>query len=179
MHKADLRAEDDDYERQPQRRRYEEPLFSRIRKQLLYIAESPLKAIDEEISSIAQTVAENYESDEELRASFLQLTLQLVIEQPFKIPFVAAVLVVLNPMRPEAVADVLAKASARAESAVARGEWREVKLLLKFLGGCQGMLIDDGVWGLLDELFMRAVDLQTASSEDVSGRTWRWTWICH
>ena len=35
-----LRAEDDDYDRRPQRRRYEEPLHLKIRKQLLSVAES-------------------------------------------------------------------------------------------------------------------------------------------
>ena len=35
-----LPIEDDDYDRRPQRRRYEEPLHERLRKQLLAIAES-------------------------------------------------------------------------------------------------------------------------------------------
>ena len=33
-------AEDDDYDRRPQRRRYEEPVYVRLRKQLLGLAES-------------------------------------------------------------------------------------------------------------------------------------------
>lgn len=39
---ADLPAllEDDDYDRRPQRRRYEEPLYVRLRKELLGLAES-------------------------------------------------------------------------------------------------------------------------------------------
>ena len=34
------RVEDDDYDRRPQRRRYEEPLATSLRKQILSIAES-------------------------------------------------------------------------------------------------------------------------------------------
>ena len=39
---ADLHApaEDDDYDRRPQRRRYEEPVYVRLRKELLGLAES-------------------------------------------------------------------------------------------------------------------------------------------
>lgn len=65
-----------------------------VRKQLLGIAESvklapsplhvhpkltnlqPLKKLEDEISSIAKIIAESYE-DEELRSTFLDLTLQL------------------------------------------------------------------------------------------------------
>ena len=51
------------------------------------------------------------------------------------------------------------------------GSWREVKLQLRFLACLQSLLDNDGVFPILDELFSRAVDLQTASSEDVSFRT--------
>lgn len=43
-----------------------------------------------------------------------------------------------------------------------------MKLVLRFLACLQGVLDGDGVFPILDELFSRAVDLQTASSEDVS-----------
>jgi hypothetical protein len=33
-------TDDDDFDRRPQRRRYEEPLFAQVRRQLLTIAES-------------------------------------------------------------------------------------------------------------------------------------------
>jgi nuclear cap-binding protein subunit 1 len=51
-----------------------------------------------------------------------------------------------------------------------RGSWREVKLLLRFLGCLQDLYDGDGVFAILDELFLRAVDLQVASPEDVSCR---------
>lgn len=162
-------ADEDDYDRRPQRRRYEEPLPVRLRKQLLSIAESPLVLVEEEVRSLAKLVSDNYD-DAELRNMFLDMTLQIVLEQPFKIPFVAAIVVVLNGLNrgEEAVAAVLRKATIATEEKIKVGDWRAVKLLLKFLGGLQGVLEDEGVWAVLTELFDRAVDLQTASSEDVS-----------
>src|SRR5205814_1603517 len=88
-------GDDDDYDRRPQRRRYEEPLSSKIRKQILSIAESPLKRVEDEVHSLAKAISDNYD-DIEARSTFFELTLQIVREQPFKIPFMAAVVVVLN-----------------------------------------------------------------------------------
>lgn len=108
------------------------------------------------------------------------MSIQLVLEQPFKIVFVAGILILLNGMKgltepgvdgdragAEIVKEVIAKATTATERAIANGEWREVKLLLKLLGSLQGLFEDEGVWTVLEELFSRAVDLQTASSDDV------------
>ncbi|KAI9746336.1 MAG: hypothetical protein M1818_000048 [Claussenomyces sp. TS43310] len=162
--------DDDDFDRRPQRRRYEEPLSVRVRRQLLSIAESPHKRAEDDVHLLAKTISDNYD-DEDLRATFFELTLQIVTEQPFKIPFVAAVVVVLNGLNrgEEAVQQILVKAATSTEIAIVRGQWRAVKLLLKFLGCLQGLLEDDGVFGVLTELFERAVDLQTASSDDTLG----------
>lgn len=161
-----ISAEDDDYDRRPQRRRYEEPLEDRVRKQLLSIAESPLKPIEEDISSIAKTVCDNYQ-DEQLRNGFLDLLLQLVVEQPFKTPFLAAVVVTVNTLKSELAAELLARAAERTNLKIKEGEWREVKLLMKFLGSLQGLLEGDGVWSVLQDLFTKAVDLQTENNEEV------------
>lgn len=45
--------------------------------------------------------------------------------------------------------------------------------MLRFLALCQGLYTDEGVLPVLEELFNRAVDLQTASAEDVSVQSWR------
>jgi nuclear cap-binding protein subunit 1 len=164
--------DDDDFDRRQQRRRYEEPLPAKIRKHLLSIAESPLRRVEEEIQFLAKTISDNHE-DVEVRSSFFDFSLQIVLEQPFKIPFVAAVVVVLNGLNrgEEAVAEILKKTAAEIEMRIVKGNWREVKLLLKYIGCLQGLLEDDGVFTLLTELFERAVDLQTASSDDVSFRS--------
>ena len=91
---ADLNTDDDEYDRRPQRRRYEEPLHLKVRKQLLGVAESvslqtlsprgtnelmgskPLKKTDEEINSIAKLVVDNFE-DADIQNQFLNLAIQL------------------------------------------------------------------------------------------------------
>lgn len=171
----------------------------RLRKQLLDIADSPLRGITEEIRGLAQLLADNYD-DLRLRETFVDLALQLVVEQPLKTPFVAAVVLVLNtlshkpvvplngedgdakmegqededqqPKEPQPcvgiVDDLLTKTTAAVEEKVKVGEWRTVKLYLKLLACLQNCLDGEGVFPILDTLFDRAVELQTASSEDVS-----------
>lgn len=177
----------------------------RLRKQLLDIADSPLRGATEEARGIAQLLADNYD-DLRLRETFADLALQLVVEQPLKTPFVAAVMLVLNTLshRPpqaqqgqsnggggedggddtkmdEAASeapkeepctalldDVLARVAAAVEEKVKVGEWRTVKLYLKLLACLSNALDGEGVFPILDALFDRAVELQTASSEDVS-----------
>ena len=73
----------------------------------------------------------------------------------------------VNPQKSELVADMLQKACGAIRQYLEIGSWREVKLVLRFLGCLQGLLEGDGVFPVLEELFSRAVDLQTASSEDV------------
>ncbi|KAI1175446.1 MIF4G like-domain-containing protein [Nemania sp. FL0916] len=160
--------DDDEYDRRPQRRRYEAPLPVRIRKQLLGLAESPLRRWHEEVQSIAQAIADGYD-DPELQTSFLDLVPQMALEQPLKTPFVAAVVLVANTLKSEVLGAVLARVTSATEERVQQGEWRDVKLYLKFLACLQGGLEGDGLFPVLDELFSRAVDLQTASSEDTIG----------
>lgn len=169
----------------------------RLRKQLLDIADSPIRSLHEEIQGVAQLLADNYD-DLRLRETFVDLALQLVVEQPLKTPFVAAVVLVVNtlsykPVPPQngedaaggdtamvegqseepipcsgVVDDLLQKAAAAVEEKVKAGKWRAVKLYLKLLACLQSCLEGDGVFPILDALFDRAVELQTASSEDVS-----------
>jgi nuclear cap-binding protein subunit 1 len=168
---APLLLDDDDYDRRPQRRRHDyAPVPVRIRKQLLNLAESPLRRWHEEVQAIAQLVADNYD-DAQLRAGFLDLVLQLVVEQPLKTPFVAAVIVMCNALRPELVEEVLVRAAPLTQAKVREGEWRDVKLYLKFLACLQSCLAGDGVFPILEELFNRAVVLQTEDSVDVSAHS--------
>lgn len=159
--------DDDHYDRRQQRRRIDSaPPPVRLRRQLLSIADSPLRRWGEEVQSIARLLADNYD-DENLRNTFVNLALQLVVEQPLKTPFVAAVVLVANTLKPEIVDAILTLATQETESKIAKGEWKHVKLYLKFLACLQACLQGDGIFPLLEELFSRAADLQTASSEDV------------
>lgn len=90
-----------------------------------------------------------------------------VLEQPLKIPFVAGIILVANNEKSELAAEVLKVAGDTVQNYINIGAWREVKLILRFLGCLQAIFEGDGIFPLLDELFSRAVDLQTTSSEDV------------
>lgn len=103
------------------------------------------------------------------RKSFIDLFGQLVREQPLKTPFVAALLLIVNVLKPEIVLGVLQSVAVATQRAIAEGHWREVKLQLRLIACLQTCLDGEGVFPLLDTLFARAVDLQTASSDDVIG----------
>lgn len=92
----------------------------------------------------------------------------MVVEQPLKTPFLAAVVLVINSLKPEILDDLLANVASATEEKLKIGEWRDVKLYLKFLACLQSCLDGDGLFPLLEELFSRAVNLQTTSSDDVS-----------
>jgi nuclear cap-binding protein subunit 1 len=161
------RYRDDDYDdRRPQRRRYEEPLAVSIRKQVLSIAENPIRKAEDDVVAIAKILAENY-FDHDLISGFVDLTVQLPQEQPLKIPFLASIVLFANAQKPELVTDVLTKVSEALQRQLDLGAWREVKLYLRFLGCLQGIFEGDGVFAILEELFSRAADLQMKSSEDV------------
>ena len=92
----------------------------------------------------------------------------MVVEQPLKTPFVAAVVLVANSLKPEVLAELLTTVTTATEEKVRAGDWRDVKLYLKFLACLQGSLEGEGLFPVLEDLFSRAVDLQTGSSDDVS-----------
>ncbi|KAL9108944.1 MAG: hypothetical protein Q9227_006340 [Pyrenula ochraceoflavens] len=160
--------DDDDYDRRPQRRRYEEPVAVKVRKQILSIAESPIRPVEEDVASIGKLLAENF-FDNDLTTAFNDLVVQLTLDQPLKIPFVAAIVLVVNAHRQEFTEEILKKLGDTLQSSLNNGQWRNVKLLLRCLACLQALFEGDGVFTVLEELFLRAVDLQTASSEDALG----------
>ncbi|CAK7223995.1 Nuclear cap-binding protein subunit 1 [Sporothrix curviconia] len=160
--------DDDDNDYRNQRRRQEPPAHVRIRRRLLALAESPLNRWYDEVVDIARLVADA-DDNGPTRKGFVDLVCQLVREQPLKTPFVAALLLIVNALKPAIVLDVLQAVAAATERAIADGRWREVKLQLRLIACLQTCLAGEGVFPLLDTLFARAVDLQTASSDDVVG----------
>ena len=81
-----------------------------------------------------------------------------------------------NETKVDFVKALLEETRSRTQEAIDNGEWRSFKLLLRFLGCLQPLFEGDGVFPLLDELFNKAADLQTASSDDVSGTRDHATW---
>ncbi|KAL1608825.1 Nuclear cap-binding protein subunit 1 [Nothophoma quercina] len=151
----------------PPRRRYEEPPFPKLRRLLLNIASSTKLPQDEAVE-IATYFGEHYD-DERLRSDVFDLFVQLIVEQPFKIPFVAAVAFYGNDVKPEITIEAMKRVGDRAQAALDAGEWKELKLLLRFFACLQSLYQDDGIFTFLGELFDKIVDLQTQNENDVVG----------
>ena len=76
-------------------------------------------------------------------------------------------MLVANVHKSAVAREVIDAASVSLGHHLRNGSWREVKLILRLFACLQGLLDGEGVFGILDDLFSRAVDLQTASTEDV------------
>lgn len=118
--------------------------------------------------NLARVAADNWE-DEYVRDAFCTVALKLVLEQPFKLPFVTAVVLFAHTEKPEVAKEVIERAGAQLQENLDKGNWRNVKLSLRFLACLSRLFEQDGIFAILDELFGRAVDLQTASAEDTVG----------
>jgi len=151
----------------PPRRRYEEPPFPKLRRLLLNIASSTKLPQDEAIE-IAKYFGEHFD-DERLRSDFFDVFVQLIIEQPFKIPFIAAVAFYGNDVKPDITIEAMKRVGDRAQEALNAGEWKDFKLLLRFFACLQSLYQDDGVFPFLGQLFDTIVDLQSANENDVVG----------
>jgi nuclear cap-binding protein subunit 1 len=90
-----------------------------------------------------------------------------VIEQPFKIPFVAAVAYYANDVNSQITIEAMKRVGDRAQEALNAGEWKEFKLLLRFFACLQSLYEEDGVFTFLGQLFDTVVDLQSANENDV------------
>jgi nuclear cap-binding protein subunit 1 len=164
-------TEDDEFNQQPyrnQHHRREAPPGSRLKRGLLDIGEDDRRRAQDEAFHWAKLATDNYE-DEYVRDTFTTVILKMVVEQAFKIPFVAAVVLYAHQEKKELAADVVAKAGAQLQDFLEKGQWKEVKLMLRFLACLSRLYEEDGVLPIMDELFNRAADLQTASQDDVLG----------
>jgi nuclear cap-binding protein subunit 1 len=91
-----------------------------------------------------------------------------IVEQPFKIPFVAAVAFYGNQVKADITVEAVKRVGDRLQEALVAGQWRDFKLLLRFLACLQPVFEGDGVFALLGQLFDTVVDLQSANENDVS-----------
>jgi nuclear cap-binding protein subunit 1 len=97
------------------------------------------------------------------------LTHARIIEQPFKIPFVAAVAFYGNDVKSEITTEAMKRVGDRAQEALNAGEWKDFKLLLRFFACLQSLYQDEGIFTFLGQLFDTVVDLQSANENDVVG----------
>lgn len=92
-----------------------------------------------------------------------------VLEQPIKIPFLAAVILHANDLNSDIGTETLRVAVSRLSHSMKMGHWRNVKLLLRFLACVHEMIEGDGMFTFLNTLFQRAADQQAESPDDTFG----------
>jgi nuclear cap-binding protein subunit 1 len=161
-------VDDDGDDRPARKHKYEEPVASRLRREILIIGEPPVVNHTEDVMQHGKRIAENFE-DDQVRGPLLDTLVQLIAEQPLKIPFVAAIMRYANDQNADVTSQIVAKVAARAQESIELGLWRELKLMLRFLAILQDVFNDDGVFTILNELFNRAADQQSASQHDTTG----------
>jgi nuclear cap-binding protein subunit 1 len=144
---------------------------------------SSAKLPEDEAAEIAAYLGEKYD-EEGLIDNFFQLFIQLevyareicirnldeisIIEQPFRIPVVAAVAFYGNYVKQDITVEAVKRVAAKAQEALNAGKWRDFKQLLRCLACLQSVYEGDGVFVLLRQLFDTVVDLQSANENDVS-----------
>ncbi|KAL7273215.1 Nuclear cap-binding protein subunit 1 [Rhizina undulata] len=162
------RYRDDDEQEYRRSRPYErEDPLSRFRKDTFAIAESPLVKIEDAIKNIATAFTSNYEN-EELRAGMLSSIQSLVIEQPFKVPFAATIVLVANSENAEVGKLVVEEFSKAAQRALSEGAFTPLKLILRAFACLQGMLEGRGVFPWLETLVEKAASLNGPGDEGLS-----------
>ncbi|QIW98596.1 hypothetical protein AMS68_004114 [Peltaster fructicola] len=167
-------GDEDDFDNgRRQRARVDIPPGTRIRRGLLEIGEDAApnmapRSAQSVAEQVAKLAADNW-SDDFVKDIFCSVASKLVVEQPLKIPYVAATVLFANAQDAEIGALFLNRFIPQVQEAINAGEWRDFKLLLRFLACLGPMFAQDGVMPILDELFNRAADLQTESQEDVVG----------
>ena len=95
------------------------------------------------------------------------LTSSRLIEQPFKIPFAAAVIFYANDNDPKIATAAFERVTRLTQEALNDGQWKQFKLLLRFFACLQSVFDGDGIFTLLQQLFDTVVDLQSANENDV------------
>lgn len=166
--------EDDDEQRdyiKKPRPRYEEPIASRIRRDIIFIGEETLQSSPQDhCAAFGRDIANNFD-DDQVRGPLLDTLVAMLCEQPLKIPFIAAVMLYANDLNAEVSRELIARTSKKMAYALELGDWRDVKLLLRFHACLQGVLEGAGVFQILNQLFDWVIDLQSSSAEDVSTKS--------
>ncbi|KAL9088275.1 MAG: hypothetical protein Q9159_003187 [Coniocarpon cinnabarinum] len=158
--------EDDGLDR-PLPPRREQP-WPKLRRDVVEISDSPMRNAIEDVKDLASMIVKDWQ-DDFFREHALDLLVNMVLEHPLKIPFMAGIVLNLNLKQPDIVETLLPKYSARAQQAIEAGDWRTLKLLLRFFACAHGLFEGTVIFDVLEQLFNRAVDLQAASADDAIG----------
>ena len=133
---------------------------------MLSLLDSSFHTPEQDVRDISQ-LAVQYGADDYVRDTFCDLVVSIAMEQPAKIIFLAVAVIAVNKHKPELAAEVLQKMGLLVSRNIKSGRWREVKVGLRLLACLQCIYNDDGVVPVLEELFQRTIDLQTANPEEV------------
>jgi nuclear cap-binding protein subunit 1 len=95
------------------------------------------------------------------------LTESSIVEQPLKIPFIAAVVFYGNQAKIEIASEAIKLVGDRLQETFNAGQWKEFKLFMRFFACLQPLFEEDGIFALLGQLFDTVVDLQSANENDV------------
>lgn len=90
-----------------------------------------------------------------------------VIEQPFKIPFVAAIILVANSKNEEVGKQIVEEFRSHAQGYLDECQWRPFKLILRFLACLSSLFSDDGIMILLDDIANFAGEVASGDSSNV------------
>lgn len=149
------------------RPRYEEPIASRIRRDIIFLGEESLQSsAQDHCAAFGRDIANNFE-DDQVRGNLMDTIVAMICEQPLKIPFIAAVVLYANDLNADVSKELIARTNKRMAYTLELGEWRDFKLLLRFQACLQGILEGNGVFQILNQLFDWVIDLQSSSAEDV------------
>jgi hypothetical protein len=98
---------------------------------------------------------------------FLEMdaNLRSVLDQPFKVPFVAAIVLVANAENSEVGKAVVEHFSGSLQKNLDHGAFTNVKLLLRFFACLGDMLEDKGAFLVLDHLADKVEACQTTGAE--------------
>jgi nuclear cap-binding protein subunit 1 len=122
--------------------------------------------VQDQAAGFGRDIANNFE-DDQVRGPLLDTIIDMIVEQPLKLPHLAAVALYANDLNAEVGKEFIVRASKKMKNALELGEWRDFKLLLRFHACLQDAFEGAGVFQILHQLFDWVIDLQTASADDV------------
>ena len=93
-----------------------------------------------------------------------------VVEQPFKIPFVAAIALYANHRNADAGKTILKEFTERCQNHLDCGEWKKFKLVLRFLACSSSMISNPGLETILNSLISFAEKLASEGNNKVRVR---------
>ncbi|KAI5803149.1 MIF4G like-domain-containing protein [Geopyxis carbonaria] len=162
--KRRYRSDDDDGDYRRGNRYDREDSLAKLKRETIALADSPLVKIEDALQNVATGFIQNFDN-EEFRASYLDCLHDLVIEQPFKIPFVATVIRVANLEKEEVAKVVVEHMGAALQKFLQLGLFTQVKLLMRFFACLGNVIGDDGVRPLLEQIIEKLPDYNKEGDE--------------